>query len=77
VDAGQTFRLAWDAKRDGFYAFTITRKGTEPTPGSGNWSMAAQSPLELTSPDEPGVYEIVWLDPADGSILVRRELEVR
>lgn len=75
VDPGQPVAVILE---DGQGAGSLEVRGPDRGQGADRWVAAypvAGSALTLLAPDEPGTYELRWLDPA-GKLLARRRFDV-
>ena len=77
VDRGAPFSVSWQAASPDNYWLAILPPGQVPSPGIEAWPFGSTSPTRISAPGTPGPYEITWIDIRDGSVLVRRPIEVR
>lgn len=77
VDPAHGFRVAWTGPGAAGDRIAVLPQGADPAAALDSQPVSAGSPTGLTAPEAPGRYEIVYIDGANGAVLVRRGLEVR
>lgn len=77
VDPTHGFHVAWTGPAAVGDRIAVLARGADPAAALDSQPVGAGSTTNLTAPDVPGEYEIVYIDGASGAVLVRRGLEVR
>lgn len=76
ADRGASLSVAWEGPAGGHFWLAVLDAGTAPVPGIPAWPRGDSSPTEIQIPEAAGDYEIAIIDIRDGSVPVRRGLEV-
>jgi hypothetical protein len=77
VDRGMLFHASWSGAHSGPTRLVIVETDTGPTPGTPYWEVSAGQTAPLTAPAAPGRYDLALVDPASGTVVLRKPLEVR
>jgi Ca-activated chloride channel family protein len=77
VDSAHLFRVAWTGTGAAGDRIAVLPRGADPAAALDSQAVEAGSPANLTAPDAPGEYEIIYIAGSSGNVLARRGLEVR
>lgn len=77
VDRDKPFRVLGTGLATSQDRMALVPGGAAPHAGTPTVGLVSDAPVTMTAPAAPGVYDILWISHLDGSVLVRRAVEVR